>query len=75
MPKATEAQILAAARLIDPTAFLTLREIAAAHGMDADNPPKGTVFSEKPDDPLLSHLPRREAAIELAVSVAAVFDL
>ncbi len=48
----------AIARIIDPKAWATVREIAAAEGLDAANPPTGVVIFEDID----SLRPKREAA-------------
>lgn len=66
----TDEQIIAAARVLDPRAFMTLRELCAESGMDVDNPPEGVIFGDKPDDMLKMDEGRRLAAIGLAKRVA-----
>lgn len=54
------------ARIIDPEAFKTLREIAAEKGLDAANPPAGVVLLDPIDAPRLSQKENCAAALATA---------
>lgn len=54
------------ARIIDPGAFMTIRDIAAARGLDAANPPPGVVVMEEIDTLIPSRQPARDAALAKA---------
>lgn len=59
----------AAARVIDPAAFLTVREIAAAQGLDASNPPAGVVIMDDIDTPLANREADRQSALTKAATI------
>ena len=61
------------ARIIDSEAFATLREIAAARGLDAANPPVGVVLMDPIDEPLANRADRREAALAKADAILDLF--
>lgn len=62
----------AIARIIDPMAFLTLREIAAEAGLDAENPPPGVILLDPIDGPRNAMRERCEAAYAKADAILAL---
>ena len=60
------------ARLIDPEAFRTLREIAAERGLDAENPPVGVILLDPIDGPRKSMEPRCAEAFAKADAILAL---
>lgn len=65
----------AIARIIDPEAFLTLREIAAERGLDAANPPPGVVLLDPIDGPRNAMRPRCDIALTKAAEILAATAL
>lgn len=65
----------AVARIVCPEAFVTLREIAAAAGLDADRPPPGAIIMQDIDAPIANRAPQREAAFVKADAILALIPL
>jgi hypothetical protein len=62
------------ARIIDPSAFLTLRQVAAAAGLDAANPPAGVVVTSDIDAPIPNREPARETAFAMADAILSLLS-
>jgi len=71
-PVVEEGRREAIGRIIDPEAFLTLREIAAEKGLDAENPPPGVVLLDPIDGPRNAFRERYDAALAKADAILAL---
>lgn len=62
----------AAARIIDPDAFVTMRQLAARQGLDASKAPPNVIFAEGIDELVGNRQDRREAALGKADAIFAL---
>ncbi len=60
------------ARVIDPAAFKTYREIAAGAGLDASNPPPNVIFPCGIDEPVPERVGQRTASLSKADTIIAL---
>lgn len=60
------------ARIVDPEAFTTIRQIAAANGLDAANPPTGVLIMEDIDALIANREPARLSALAKSSAILAL---
>lgn len=63
------------ARIIDPEAFKTYREVAAANGLDVDKAPPNVIFPEGVDALIGNREPSRRAALAKAAAIRAALAI
>lgn len=63
------------ARVIDPRAFMTFRDLCEERGLDADNPPVGVIIMEGIDVPVANRQGDRDKALAKADAVLALFPV